>query len=226
MPSLVVKRLRYPPRVGRPGQYGWAMAGGHRTFVRSRSMAIEAAPPAADTAELGRLFDDWIEPIYGFVARRIDDRQAAEDVTARTFERAVQELLRGSVELEDVPGFLLRVASSAVVDHARRLRKQIPPNVRASDLDEDGDAEAAAWLADATASRVFAAAVDGNALRRATLRLDDDDLRVVLLRYLDGLDSDATAAVLGSSREAAAMQLHRALAALLDDLPEARAHVA
>lgn len=189
-------------------------------------MAIEEAPPAADATELGHVFDDWLEPIYGFVARRIDDRAAAEDVTTRTFERATHELVRGSLELDEVPGFLLRVAASAVVDHARRLRKPIPPNVRASDLDDEGDAEAAAWLADATASRVFAAAVDGNALRRATLRLDDQDLRVVLLRYLDGLDNDGIGAALGTSREAAGLHLHRALGAVLQDLPESRAHVA
>lgn len=189
-------------------------------------MAIEEAPPAADATELGHVFDEWLEPIYGFVARRIDDRAAAEDVTTRTFERATHELVRGSLELDEVPGFLLRVAASAVVDHARRLRKPIPPNVRASDLDDEGDAEAAVWLADATASRVFAAAVDGNALRRATLRLDDQDLRVVLLRYLDGLDNDGIGAALGTSREAAGLHLHRALGAVLQDLPESRAHVA
>jgi DNA-directed RNA polymerase specialized sigma24 family protein len=189
-------------------------------------MAIEEPPPAVDATELGRVFDEWIEPVYGFIARRIDDLQSAEDVATRTFQRAVAELRRGSLHLEDLAGFLLRVGATAVVDHARRLRKPIPPNVRASDLDDDGDAEAAAWLADATASRVFAAAVDGNALRRATLRLEDEDLRVVLLRYLDGLEIDAIAAVLGCPREAAALQLHRALATLLEDLPESRAHVA
>jgi RNA polymerase sigma-70 factor (ECF subfamily) len=189
-------------------------------------MAIEEAPPAADATELGRVFDDWLEPIYGYVARRIADRESAEDVTTRTFERAAHELRHGSLEIQDMPGFLLRVASSAVVDHARRLRKPIPPNVRASDLDDEGDAEAAAWLADSTASRVFAAAVDGNALRRATLRLDDEDLRLVLLRYLDGLDNDALAAVLATTREAATVRLHRALGALVEELPEPRAHVA
>jgi len=190
-------------------------------------MAIEEAPPAApDGTEIGRLVDDWVEPIYGFVARRVADRDAAEDVTTRTFDRVAHELRRGALEIEAAPGFLLRVASSAVVDHARRIRRQIPPTVRASDFDEDGDAEAAAWLADAASTRVFAAAVDGNALRRATLRLTDDDLRVVLLRYLDGLDNDAIAAILGTSREAAALGLHRALETLLDDLPASRAHVA
>jgi RNA polymerase sigma-70 factor (ECF subfamily) len=189
-------------------------------------MAIEEASHAADATELGRLFDDWLEPIYGYVARRIPDRDSAEDVTTRTFERAAHELRRGTLEIDDVPGFLLRVASSAVIDHARRLRKPIPPNIRASDLDEEGDGEAAAWLADSTAARVFAAAVDRNALRRAALRLEDEDLRVVLLRYLDGLDNDAIAAILATTREAAALCLHHALDALIAELPEPRADVA
>src|SRR5215211_3930981 len=202
------------------------MVGPHRTFVRSRSMAIEEAPPAADATELGRIFDDWLEPIYGFASRRIDDRDAAEDVTTRTFERAFQALRQGSIDVEELAGFILRVASSAVVDHARRLRRAIPPGVRASDLDEEGDGQAAAWLAEATAARVFAAAVDGITLRRAVLRLDDDDLRRGLLRYLDGLDTDAIAAVLGCNRETAVARLNEALGAVLDELPQARDHVA
>ena len=132
-------------------------------------MAIQDAAPAVDADAFGRLFDDWLDPIYGFVARRVADREAVEEVTARTFERALDVLLQGRGPPREIGGFLLRVASSAVVDHARRLRREIPAGVRASDLDEDGDAEAALWLADAVAARMFAAAVDGIALRRATL---------------------------------------------------------
>lgn len=189
-------------------------------------MAIHEPAPAVDAVAFGRLFDEWLDPIYGFVARRVADREAVEEVTARTFQRALDVLLQGGVTFEGLPGFLLRVASSAVVDHARRLRREIPAGVRASDLDEDGDAEAAAWLADAVAARMFAAAVDGIALRRATLRLDDEDLRTVLLGYLDGLDRHGIAAVLGCSSEAATVRLHRSLNALIAELSRSEADVA
>ena len=189
-------------------------------------MALSDAAPAVDSAAFGRVFDDWIEPIYGFVARRVADREAAEAVTARTFDRAVESLVAGRIALDEVGGFLLRVAASAVLDHARRERRNLPPGVRATDLDEDGDAEAALWLADGAAARAFAAAIDGIALRRGVLALDDDELRVVLLRYLDGFDSDSVAAVLACPTDAASLRVHRALAELHPSIPAADAHVA
>lgn len=189
-------------------------------------MAIEEAAPGTDAGAFEHLFDDWLDPIYAFVARRVEDREAAEEVTTRTFERAIQSLSSGRIPVEELPRFLLRVASSAVVDHARRRRRDLPPGLRASDLDEPGDAEAAAWLADAEAARAFAAAVDGIALRRAVLRLNDNDLRVVLLHYLDGFDLDAVAAALACSREEAASRSRRALGSLHAEHPRADANVA
>jgi RNA polymerase sigma-70 factor (ECF subfamily) len=189
-------------------------------------MAIEEARAAVDASVFGRVFDESLDVVYGFVARRLDDRDAAEAVTARTFERGLEAVSQGSRTLDELPGFLLRVAASAVVDHARRQRRDIPLGVRARDLDEAGDAESAAWLADAAAARLFTGAVDAIALRRATLRLEDPDLRIVLLRYLDGLETDAIAAAVGCPNDEAALRLHRALAALHASLPRSDANVA
>ena len=189
-------------------------------------MALDQAAPAVDVTAFGHAFDEWLEPIYGFVARRMPDREAAEAVTARTFERAVESLASSNLALDELGGFLLRVAASAVLDHARRERRNLPPGVRATDLDEDGDAEAALWLADAAAARAFAAAIDGIELRRAVVGLDDPDLRLVLLRYLDGLDADGMGAALACPPDLAALDLHRALADLHPSIPNVDSHVA
>ena len=189
-------------------------------------MAIESAAPAVDIAAFARAFDEWLDPIYGFVARRVEDRDAAEAVTARTFERAAESIAKGSIGAEELGGFLLRVAASATLDHARRQRRALPTTSRATDLDEDGDAEAALRTANAIAARTFAAAIDGIALRRALTGLDDAELHLVLLRYLDGLDADGIAAVVASPAESASLRLHRALATLHPTAERADAHVA
>lgn len=189
-------------------------------------MALDEAAPAVDVTAFGHAFDEWLEPVYEFVARRVPDRDAAEAVTARTFARAVESLTRGSLPLGELGGFVLRVASSAVLDHVRRERRNLPANVRATDLDEDGDAEAALWLADAAAARAFAAAIDGIELRRAFTGLDDREVRTLLLRYLDGLNAEGMAAVLACPPDVASLGVHRALAALHPSVPDADAHVA
>jgi RNA polymerase sigma factor (sigma-70 family) len=86
--------------------------------------------------------------------------------------------------------------------------------MRASDLDAPGDRDAAAAIANDAATRAFAAAIDRSRLRQAFTRLPDEDRNLIVLRYLDGLEIDELCAVIGESRQALAVSLHRALRAL------------
>jgi RNA polymerase sigma-70 factor (ECF subfamily) len=167
----------------------------------------------ADAAAFGKLFDAELPRIYAFFARRVEDRQVAEELTTSTFERALGAFGKGAARAP-FGGFLYRVAASAVVDHARRRRKPVPRDVRASDLDAPGDRDAAAAIANDAATRAFAAAIDRSRLRQAFTRLPDEDRNLIVLRYLDGLEIDELCAVIGESRQALAVSLHRALRAL------------
>ena len=167
----------------------------------------------ADAAAFGKLFDAELPRIYEFFARRVDDRQVAEELTTATFERALGAFRDGAARAS-FGGFLYRVAASAVVDHARRRRKPIPREMRASDLDTTGDRDAAAAIANDAATRGFAAAIDRSRLRQAFTRLSDEDRNLIVLRYLDGLEIDELCAVTGDSRQTLAVSLHRALRAL------------
>jgi RNA polymerase sigma-70 factor, ECF subfamily len=174
--------------------------------------ALVAAARSDDRA-FGKLYERHLPRIYEFFARRLEDRAVAENLTAATFERAFGVIRTGDVG-PSLAGFLYRVAGSAVVDHARRGRKPIPRNVRARDHDGPGDREAAEAIANEVATRAFAAAIEDSRLRRAFTRLSDDDRHLIVLRYFDGLEIDELCAVTGHSRQALAMNLHRALRAL------------
>ena len=179
----------------------------------AREQALVAGA-RADAAAFGELYDFYLPRIYGFIARRVEDRAVAEDLTSVTFERALGAIRRDDFRNASFGGFLYRVASNAVVDHARRERRTIPLGVRARDLDEDGDQDAAELLGDDTAARAFAAAIDRDALRRAMLHLPANHRQVILLRYVDGLEPAELAAALGCSRQTLAVKVHRALRAL------------
>jgi RNA polymerase sigma-70 factor (ECF subfamily) len=53
-------------------------------------LQIEAAQQ--DPARFGELYEQHFEPVYAFVARRVRDRAAAEDVTAEVFHKALAAL--------------------------------------------------------------------------------------------------------------------------------------
>ncbi len=186
------------------------------TSTRMESAREQAlvASARADAAAFGELYDFYLPRIYAFVARRVEDRKVAEDLTSTTFERALGAVRREDFRNASFGGFLYRVAANAVIDHARRSRRTIPLGVRASDLDEDGDRDVVESIGDEAATRAFAAAIDRDVLRRALLRVPEVHRRVIVLKYFDGLDVEELCAALGCSRQTFAVKLHRALRAL------------
>jgi len=178
--------------------------------TRERALVARAR---VDASAFGELYDFYLPRIYGYVVRRLGDRAAAEDVTAMTFERALSAVRRDDFRNDSFGGWLYRVAANAAVDHVRRARRTAPIGRRATDVAGPSD-DTAASMGDERAERAFAAALDRDALRRALARLPDAQRRIIVLRFLDGLDGEELATVLGCSRSAAAVKLHRALRAM------------
>jgi RNA polymerase sigma-70 factor (ECF subfamily) len=188
---------------------------GNATRMESAREQALVARARADAAAFGELYDYYLPRIYAFVARRVEDRAVAEDLTATTFERALGAVRREDFRNASFGGFLYRVAANAVVDHVRRDRRTIPLGIRASDLDQgDDDQNLAESIGDEAATRAFAAAIDRDTLRRALQRVPEVHRRVIVLKYFDGLEVDELCAALGCSRSTFAVKLHRALRAL------------
>lgn len=166
-------------------------------------MALEptASPgPALDAARFARRFDDALGRAYAYVAARVDDRAAAEEVTAVAFRRAIEATRAEGLDERDFDAVVYRVAATAVVDHARRAQGVSPSGARASDDRRVASGRGAGSRADALATRAFAAAIDRRSLRDAIQRLPDAQQRVIVVRYLDGLPIEEQCAALGWSR--------------------------
>jgi RNA polymerase sigma-70 factor (ECF subfamily) len=182
----------------------------------SREQAL-VARSRLDRAAFAELYDFYLPRIFGFVVRRVGDRTVAEDVTATTFERALGVISRGDFRNDSFGGWLYRVASNAIVDHVRRSGRTVPLGVRAGDAGEAGDgraSDAELAIGDEAAAAAFAAAIDRDLIGRALLRLPEHHRRLIVLKFLDGLETDELCAVLGCSRPTFAVKLHRALRAL------------
>ena len=179
--------------------------------TRERALVARAR---VDPAAFGELYDFYLPRIYGFIARRLGDRSAAEDVTAMTFERALTAVRRADFRNDSFGGWLYRVAANAAVDHARRSRWTVPlgGGRRATDGGPDRDAEA--LIGDERAEAALTAAIDRDQLRTALARLPAAHRQVIVLRYLDGLETDELCAVLGCSPATLAVKVHRALRAM------------
>jgi RNA polymerase sigma-70 factor (ECF subfamily) len=169
----------------------------------------------ADVAAFGELYDFYLPRIYGFVFRRVQDRDVAEDLTSMTFQRALENVRRADFRNDCFGGWLFRVASNAVVDHARRDRRFVSL-VNLQESDEPGD----------LALDALAAALDRDQLRRALLGLAAGHRELLVMRFYDDLDTTELCAAFGCSRETLAVRLHRALRALRAAIAKEAADVA
>ena len=169
-----------------------------------------------DSSAFGELYDFYLPRIFGFVIRRVRDRAVAEDLTAMTFERALGIVRRQEFRNESFGGWLYRVAANAVVDHVRSERRTRPAAGRRHSWssDDDRDTNRMGTIGDESAARALAAMLERDVLRRALLDLPENHRRILVLRFLDGLETEEMCSVLVCSRATLAVRLHRALRAL------------
>lgn len=85
-------------------------------------LQIEAAQ--RDPGRFAELYEDNFERVYAFVARRVHDRDHAQDLTADVFHQALANLPRFEWRGAPFGAWLMRIAANAVTDHFRRAAKE------------------------------------------------------------------------------------------------------
>src|SRR5215813_6707841 len=104
-------------------------------------LLIEAAQ--RDPSGFAGLYEANFHRVYAFVARRVGDRDTAQDLTSDVFHQALANLPR--FEWRGVPfaAWLFRIASNAIADRFKRAAKERdlrpdddPPDVSFEQIDQ------------------------------------------------------------------------------------------
>lgn len=164
-----------------------------------------------DRAAFAELYRRHVQAVHAFVRRRTSTPHDADDITAVTFEKALQHLHRYRHGTAGIIGWLYKIATNEIIDQARRRqRQQSARGQRALRLLHDGSVDAAVARNESAASDAqLAAALD---------RLPDRYNLVLSLRYVAGLEPAEVAAALSITPGNCAVLTHRALAALRTEL--------
>ena len=78
-----------------------------------------------DPSKFAGLYDRHFDRVYAFVVRRVRSRDAAEDLTADTFQRALAGLAKYESRGAPFGAWLLRIAANAVIDWSTRTAREI-----------------------------------------------------------------------------------------------------
>jgi RNA polymerase sigma-70 factor, ECF subfamily len=185
---------------------------------------IDASGAVADDASLaersrvdaeafGALYDRYCDRIYRYVQRRLRDHEAAEDVTAETFLKALRAIDTYRPATAPFSTWLYRIAANAVVDYARarRITMSLDVMVDAADLGAPVDELAVTRV---EAARVWHAIDNLTAAQRTA----------VTLRFGRDLPIADIARQMGRTEGAVKLLLNRGLASVRSQL--AATHVA
>jgi len=163
-------------------------------------LLVEAAQK--DPTRFAELYEINFERVYAFVARRVCDRDAAEDLTSEVFHKALSNLRRFEWRGAPFASWLLRIAANAIADRAGRAGKELavedPPELgkEASALVDLEEVERRA--------RLF----------RLVDELPDDQRRVIALRFAEEKSIREIAEELGRTEGAVKQLQFRALQSL------------
>ncbi len=131
---------------------------------------IEAAQ--SDPARFGEVYEHYFALVYAYVARRVRNRDEAEDLTAEVFRKALASLPRFKWRGAPFAAWLFRIASNMIADRSKRVAREVS-------LDESG----------ATA-RGNSALINKGADTSQQKDLEDSERRALLFRLVDELAED------------------------------------
>jgi RNA polymerase sigma-70 factor (ECF subfamily) len=156
-----------------------------------------------DPGAFGRLFDEYHEPVYRFIANRVNRPSDAEDLTQLVFVKALEALPR--YEQRGVPfgGWLFRLARNTIIDHARTRHDHAELNAAADRATDEAGPDEVTLLRQ-----------DLDAVARALADLTDEQREAIELRFFAGLSAREAAEAMGKQEGTVRGLQFRAIASL------------
>jgi RNA polymerase sigma-70 factor (ECF subfamily) len=170
-------------------------------LAAEREMVLAAQ---RDRAAFAPLYERYVDQIFAYAYSLTHNRELAEDVTAATFARAMEELPR--FEWRGVPysAWLYRVAANLV---ARQARRPAWVDIDTHQPTDDASPEVIVEQRDREAT-----------VRAAVANLPDDQRQAVLLRFGGELRNREIGEIMDRSEGAVKLLTFRAMTALRKEL--------
>ena len=156
-----------------------------------------------DPWAFGRIFDEFHEPLYRFIASRVNRPSDAEDLTQLVFVKALEALPRYEQRGAPFGGWLFRLARNTIIDHARTRHDHAELDAAADRATDEAGPDEAALLRQ-----------DLDLVARALRELTDEQREVIELRFFAGLSAREAAEAMGKQEGTVRGLQFRAIASL------------
>lgn len=171
--------------------------------ARDESLLVEQAK--SDPEAFGWLYERYVKKIYSYIYYRTGNHHDAEDLTARTFQRAMKHILH--YEQRGVPfsAWLYRIAHNVVANwHRDRSRRKVIALDELA-LHQQRQQSPEGFVEDSEERRE---------LLKVIRQLAADRQQLLILKFVEGMSNEAIGQIMGRSEGAIKSLYHRTLFAL------------
>ena len=162
-----------------------------------------------DVEVITALYEHYHLSLFRYLYYRVGDRHTAEDLTSEVFERMLRFIAGFKPPSASFQSWLFQIARNLATDHFRKmdvrnhLELEENMSVNQAALDESVDQQ-----------------LTSESLRRALVRLTDEQRDVILMRFVAGMPIAETATALSKSEDSVKGLQRRALISLRKILSE------
>jgi RNA polymerase sigma-70 factor (ECF subfamily) len=173
--------------------------------LEEERLLVEAAQ--RDRAAFDKLYDRYFDQIYSYVYYHCGNREQAEDITAATFQRGLEDLPNFHWRGVPYSAWLYRVASRLL---SRDRRRPAWLELQEDRVGEAADEPDTAWLR----------REESTELHDAIRGLPPDQRQAILLRFFAGMRNKEVGKVMNRSEGAVKLLVFRAVSNLREALAD------
>jgi RNA polymerase sigma-70 factor (ECF subfamily) len=180
-----------------------------KMIVPRRHKAAPGAAAAGMETEFGDIYRRFLRPVYAFVAYRVGDRVAAEDITAQVFEKAWRGFSGFDPKRAGASTWIFTIARNCLTDHWRGAARNPGEVELQADLKSDAAADPEPRLQALELRRELSVALDS---------LETREREIVALKFGGGMNNREIAGLLEITETNVGTILYRSLRKLKNQL--------
>ncbi len=180
-------------------------ADGSKNPESSKTIIFLNRAIGGDYEAFGELYSIYLDRIYRYVFYQVRDKMTAEDITEEVFLKAWKAIGSCKGKERTFKSWLYRIAHNCIIDGYRRDKKMVPLE-KADEIEVYDTGEK------------FEEKLERQDLLEKVSGLSLNQQQVVILKFVEDMDNEEIAKIMGKSQGAVRVLQMRALAALRESL--------
>ena len=157
--------------------------------------------------KFAKIYDKYIDKIYRFIFLKVSSQEIAEDLASEVFMKGWRKFKKGE-EVKNPSAYLYQIARAEIANHYRGKSKFKIISAEAFPIADPSP----------TLEENFGFQSDVATVKNYLAKLSDDYQDVLIWRYIDGYSTGEIAGMLGKSKGAVRVMIHRALKELREKI--------